>query len=68
MKTPWKLLIGFATAIMIGEFFVVLISGRNLNDAIFLALLAGPGFLLILAAWGLAMHVLGWSDGGERND
>ena len=69
MKTPWKVLIGFATAIMIGEFFMVLIDGRSLNDAIFLALFAGPGFLIILTALAFVFQFLGWpKDGSRRND
>lgn len=66
---PWKVLIGFATAIMIVEFFMVLIDGRSLNDAIFLALFAGPGSLIILTALAFVFHFLGWpKDGSERND
>jgi hypothetical protein len=68
-NAPWKVLIGFATAIMIGEFFVVLIDGRSLNDAIFLALFAGPGFLIIITALAFVLHALGWPDDGSwRND
>ena len=68
-NAPWKVLIGFATAIMIGEFFMVLIDGRSLNDAIFLALFAGPGFLIVITALALVLHFLGWpKDGPERND
>ena len=67
-NTPWKVLIGFATAIMIGEFFLVLIDGRSLNDAIFLALFAGPGFLIILTALAFVLQFLGWPRDGSRRD
>jgi hypothetical protein len=67
-KTPRKVLIGFATAIMIGEFFMVLVDGRSLNE-IFLALFAGPGSLITLTALAFVFHFLGWpKHGHERND
>jgi hypothetical protein len=67
-NAPWKVLIGFATAIMIGEFFMVLVGGRSLNDAIFLALFAGPGFLIILTALAFVLQFLGWPRDGSRRD
>ena len=67
-NAPWKVLIGFATAVMIGEFFMVLIDGRSLNDAIFLALFAGPGFLIIITVLALVLQILGSPRDGSRYD
>jgi hypothetical protein len=55
--------------LLIGEFFMVFIDGKSLNDAVFLALLAGPRYLIVLTVLGFVAHVFGWpEDGFKRND